>query len=473
MAKENIAKGDVMIGLECHVQLDTVSKLFCGCPTKAEEPNSACCEVCLGFPGSKPVLNKKALDYALKVALALNCEINTEFFFSRKTYFYPDMSKSFQITQYEVPVGKNGIVTLSSGKKIRIQRIHIEEDPAALIHESGLSSSQNTLVDYNRSGIPLIEVVTAPDLVNPQEARDFLDQLTTILNYLKVFDLQEGTLKVDSNISLAGGKRVEVKNITGKKGVEKALAFEAVRQKGILLKGGEVLMETRAFNEKTFTTMSMRAKETEADYGYIFEPDLPAFELDNDYLAAVKKELPELHDLKARRFSEEYGLDEYTSGVLASNPLLGQLFEEISKEVDAKLAAKFTSRELLAISNYNNIPLEKMDIAVKELVALLQLLESGKVSEKNAKQALIKYVLEKVSPTSYIEQEGLAKDLDEGKVNEAIEKVIAENEQAVADFKAGGEKALNFLVGKVMQETRGKADARALQKILAEKLRGD
>jgi aspartyl-tRNA(Asn)/glutamyl-tRNA(Gln) amidotransferase subunit B len=463
-------KSDVIIGLECHVQLDTESKLFCGCPTTANEPNSACCEVCLGFPGSKPVLNKKVLDYALKVSMALNCEINKEFFFSRKTYFYPDMSKNFQITQYEIPVGKNGYLTLSSGKKIKIERVHIEEDPAALVHESGMMMSKQTLVDYNRSGVPLVEIVTAPDMRSPQEARDFLDQLTTVLQYLGVFDEKDGTLKIDSNLSIKGSERVEVKNVTGKRGVEKAMAFEAVRQKGVIAKGETIPRETRAFNEQTLTTRALRSKETEADYGYIFEPDLPAFELGEKYLDSIKKSLPELHDAKAKRFVQQYSLDEYTAGVLSRNSALGSIFEEAVKSVDVGLAAKFLTRELLGILNYNNLSFEATEIKVEELVSLMQMLEKGDVSEKNAKQALIKYVLEKVSPSKFIEEQGLKKDLDETDLQKAIETVLDENRPAVADFKKGGEKALHFLVGKVMQLTKGKADARDIQKKLKEKI---
>tara|TARA_Y100000310_G_scaffold342623_1_gene446630 strand:+ start:8512 stop:9915 length:1404 start_codon:yes stop_codon:yes gene_type:complete len=459
-----------IIGLECHVQLDTDSKLFCGCGTKADEPNSSCCEVCLGFPGSKPVINKKAVDYALKVALALGCEINPSFFFSRKTYFYPDMSKNFQITQYGIPVGKNGMVTLSSGKKIRITRVHLEEDPAALVHESGMMMSKTTLVDYNRSGIPLVEIVTEPDMGSPQEARDFLDQLTTILQYLKIFDMQEGTLKVDSNISLEGHNRVEVKNITGKKGVEKALAFEAVRQKGLLIKGETIPRETRAFNEQTQTTRAMRSKETEADYGYIFEPDLTAFELDDTYLDSLKKDLPELHDAKAKRFIEQYELDEYSAKVLSGNSGLSEMFEASVKQVDVKLAANFLSRELLGVLNYNNLTLEQADLDVAELIGLMNLLEAKEVSEKNAKQALIKYVLEKVSPVKHIEIEGMKKDLSNDDLQQAIDNMLTENSKAIEDFKAGEEKALHFIVGQIMRVTKGKADARELQRMVKEKL---
>ncbi len=325
-----VGKEGVMIGLECHVQLNTDSKLFCGCPTKAGDPNTACCPICLGHPGSKPVLNAKALDYTMKVALAFNCEINQQFFFSRKTYFYPDMSKNFQITQYEIPVGLKGYIVLSSGKKIGITRVHLEEDPAALVHTSGMGSSNFSLVDYNRSGIPLVEIVTDPDFESPGEAREFLEQLTTILAYLKVFSPTTGTLKADCNVSVYGNNRVEVKNVTGKKAVEKALSFEIARQKNMLLNEKEIVMETRAFDETTFTTKASRSKETEADYGYIFEPDLTAFRISREEIEGMKKALPELHSAKSKRFVEEFGLDEYTSNVLANNFSLGNIFEEVA-----------------------------------------------------------------------------------------------------------------------------------------------
>jgi aspartyl-tRNA(Asn)/glutamyl-tRNA(Gln) amidotransferase subunit B len=466
-----MAGNEVVIGLECHIQLNTESKLFCGCRTSAEQPNSSCCEVCLGFPGSKPVLNRKAVDFALKVALALNCEINREFFFSRKTYFYPDMAKNFQITQYEIPIGKNGLLTLSTGKKVRIKRVHLEEDPAALVHEGGMALSQQTLVDYNRSGIPLVEVVTEPDLSTPQEAREFLDQITTILHYLRVFDLKSGTLKADSNISLIGGARVEVKNITGKKGVEKALAFEAARQRSLLAKGEAVKRETRAFNEKTQTTRALRGKETEEDYGYIMEADLTAIEFTQQQIDSIKASIPELHDAKAKRFAQQYSLDEYTAGVLAGNPVLSGLFEETAKQGNAVLAARFLSRELLGVLNYNGLSIEEVALDSKELAELLRLLEGGGVSEKNAKQALIKYVIEKVSPREFIEKHGLKKDLGAGEVEQAIERVLGQNPRAVSDYKAGGAKALHFLVGKVMELTKGKAEAREVQKLIEKKLK--
>jgi len=465
-------KDGVMIGLECHVQLNTKTKLFCGCKTQAEEPNSACCPVCLGHPGSKPVLNAKALDYALKVATALNCEINQEFFFSRKTYFYPDMSKNFQITQYEIPVGLKGYITLSTGKKIGITRVHLEEDPAALVHEAGMGTSNFSLVDYNRSGIPLVEIVTDPDMESPEEARDFLDQLTTILSYLKVYSPTTGTLKADCNASVYGNNRVEVKNVSGKKGVEKALSFEIARQKNLLLNEKEIVRETRAFDEKTMTTRATRTKETEDDYGYIFEADLTAFAFTQEDLDGLKKALPELHASKANRFVKEFSLDEYTAKVLANNFVLGNVFEQIAKEVNAQTAAKFLTRELMAVVNRSDLDLDSLELDPKEVSSLLQLFLNGKITEKVAKEALIAYLTKSIAPTKFIESQGLAKDLGQGEIEKAIEAVLIQNKQAVADLKAGKQKSLNYLVGRVMRMTRAKAEPRKIQEMILKKVKG-
>ncbi len=469
----DISAAKTMIGLECHVQLNTESKLFCGCKTRAEEPNSACCPICLGHPGSKPVLNEKALQYALKVALALNCTVNREFFFSRKTYFYPDMAKNFQITQYEIPIGLNGYVNLGSGKKIRIKRVHLEEDPAALVHEAGVGESNCCMVDYNRSGIPLVEVVTEPDLGSPQEARNFLDQLTTILSYLRVYSLSTGTLKADTNISVYGHARVEVKNVTGKKGVEKALGFEIARQRNLLLQEKEIARETRSFDEKTMTTKSLRTKETEEDYGYIFEPDLTAFQLSEEEIEKIRKALPELHEAKARRWQEQYTLDEYTANVLARNATLGDLFDDIAKgDIDARIAAKFLTRELMAVVNRSGLDLDALALEAGEISSLLRLFLGGKITEKVAKEAIITYMTKGTKPTAFVEKYSLAKDVGEGELERAVAQVLAKHKQAVADLKAGKQKSLHFLVGQVMRLTKAKAEPRTVQKIIERKIKG-
>jgi len=460
----------IMIGLEVHVQLDTKSKLFCRCTTFASEPNTATCPICLGHPGSKPVLNMKAVEHAAKIALALKSKINSEFFFSRKTYFYPDMAKNFQISQYEIPLAEGGIVELASGKKVKLRRIHIEEDPAALVHESGVGASQFSLVDYNRSGIPLVEIVSEPDMSSPEEARQFLDSLLTTLSYVEVFDQGKGVLKADANISIAGSERVEVKNISGFRAVEKALAYEAIRQERLLSEGKKVARETRGFDDATSSTYSMRTKETEDDYGFIFDSDLTKISVDEKWLDAVKASLPELASEKAGKFMKKYGLNEYDAKVLASSKELAELFEAVSSKVNAETAAKFLARELLGVLNYNNIPLKGNNVRASDITELLVLIEAGKVSEKNAKQATIAYCLEKTPPKQYLEKNGLLID-SSFDIEREVRKVLQDNKKAADDLRAGNQKSMNFLVGQVMKAVKGKADARKIQETIKKQLK--
>ena len=460
----------VIIGLETHVQLNTMSKLFCGCKTQAVEPNTATCPVCLGHPGAKPVLNKAAVGMALKIALALNCKINPEFFFSRKTYFYPDMAKNFQITQYEVPLGENGHVVLSSGKKILIQRIHLEEDPAALVHEEGMQSSSFSLVDYNRSGLPLVEIVTTPCIESAAQAREYLNALLGILGYLDVFVLGKNSLKADANISIGGGERVEVKNVTGFKAVEAALSFEEKRQKSLAGEGKKIVRETRGFDEANQSTFSLRSKETEEDYGYIFEPDIPKIVVSQEWLAELNKSLPELPEQKARRFQKQFNLPDFEAKVICSDRELSTIFEESAKKVEPVFAARFLARELLGTLNYNSLSLNELGLKAPEIIRLLELLSSGNVSEKNAKLALIKYATEKIVPSEFLGKNNLLIDVTGGDVEKIVEKILAKNPQALLDVKAGKEKAMNFLVGLAMRETKGKAQPREIQKIIKGKI---
>lgn len=456
-----------MIGLEIHVQLNTASKLFCSCPTQAEEPNSACCEICLGMPGSKPSLNENAVEMALKTALSFECKINREFYFSRKTYFYPDLAKDFQITQFEIPLGESGVLRLKAGKEVRIRRVHLEEDPAALVHESGISSSNYSLIDYNRSGIPLLEIVTEPDLESPEQAREFLDALLNTINYLGVFVQGKNVLKVDTNISIKGFERVEVKNVNGFKAVEDALKFEIERQRQLVSKGEKPARETRSFDEATGKTRSLRSKETEDDYGYIFEPDLPVVEVSEKKIQELKKALPELPGQKIKRLMKEKGLAEYDARVLSSSFSLGNLYDSVSKTVDARLAAKFLTRELLAILNHDAITLEDSGVDSEGMAKLLKMLQDNEITEKAAKEALIIAVAEKKSPENVVRERKLSKEsLDSKALENACGKAVSENPKAVEDFSKGSEKALNFLLGTAMRSLGGKADARELKKIL-------
>jgi aspartyl-tRNA(Asn)/glutamyl-tRNA(Gln) amidotransferase subunit B len=473
-----------IMGLEIHIQLNTESKLFCHCSTEASEPNSACCEICLGMPGSKPVLNEKALEMGLKIALALNCKINNEFFFSRKTYFYPDLAKDFQITQFEIPLGINGELKLKSGKKIRIRRVHLEEDPAALVHEQGMHESNYCLIDYNRSGIPLTEIVTEPDLESPEEAREFLDLLLNLLNYLNVFILGKNTLKVDTNISIKGFERVEVKNITGFKAVEAALKFETERQKKLIAEGKKPVRETRAFDEPSGKTRSLRTKETEEDYGYIFEPDLSRIEVSEVQIAELKGKIPELPEQRMKKLVSQIGLTEYDARVIVSDKELSELYFALWGKTDPKLVSKFLTRELLAVLNHENITIkelnehgEKTGLEAK-LGEILRKLQKGSITQNMAKENLIKYIKVKKTMSPLLFEKEVVCELgqeekisDAGEIEKICEKVILQNQKAVEDFRKGEEKAFNFLVGQVARAAKGKADAVLVRKILEKKIK--
>lgn len=457
-----------VIGLEVHVQLGTNSKLFCGCSTKEAEPNHHTCPTCLGYPGSKPVLNEKAVELGTRIAKALNFTINSPFYFSRKTYFYPDLAKNYQITQYEVPLGEKGLLKLSNGQEITLTRIHLEEDPAALIHDKeGFS-----LIDYNRSGIPLVEIVTDPVISSQADAHAFLDELSSILDYLDIFLEGEASMKCDANISIAGHSRVEVKNITSFKGVERALLFEENRMRNLIKTGKEIVRETRGFDEETGTTRSLRSKEEEADYGYITDPDIPTVRLSEQYIQKIKENLPELPQDKQKRLVSSFQITTEQANVLVSEKKLALLFEEIlTQKIEPKITALFLTRELKAILNYDSLNLKIVpQVNTTSLVSLLKLLQEQKITEKIAKEATIQLVKNKKDPVEWIKEQGLIKDLSDDQTKEMVEKVLSQNQKAVTDFKNGEQKSFNFLLGLVMRETKGKADPRRAQQMLEELL---
>ena len=359
---------DVVIGLEIHVELATDTKLFCGCATHgSDEPNSRCCEVCLGHPGSKPVLNKEAVEYALRLCLALDCKISPELIFSRKSYFYPDMAKNYQISQYEIPLGTGGSLNLDSGKKIGITRVHMEEDPAALIHPSGMGGSSYVLIDYNRSGDPLCEVVTEPDMESPDEARNFMKQLITVLGYLDIFDINRCIIKADANISVkeTGYERVEIKNITGFKEIERALNYEVERQKNNVK---EVVQETRAWDSDKGMTISMRKKEVEEEYGYIIDPDLVVTNISKDMINSVKEDMPELAQDKVKKYIKEHKINEMDAKVIAAERKLAELFEKVALQVDPILAAKWLRRDVVRVMNISKKNFEELEIDDKHII---------------------------------------------------------------------------------------------------------
>ena len=447
-SQSKLVNEKIMIGLEIHAYLDTKSKLFCSCSTDDTmvEPNSLCCPVCLGHPGSKPVLNEKAVELATKIGLALNCTINKDFFFSRKTYFYPDMCSNYQITQYEIPIAEKGFVDLSEGKRIRIKRAHIEWDPAALIHPEGMGKSNYVLIDQNRSGFPLIEIVTEPDLESPAQAREFLGVLENILSYLSVLK-PNTTMKADCNISINYGNRVEIKNVSGFSAAEKALSYELLRQRKEVSLGNIIEQQTRAFDADLGVTKELRKKETEDDYGYIFDPDLVKVNLPEEYVNEIKENLPELPNQKTKRYISEYGLPEFDSKILCSNFVLTKIFDEIvntNKSIDKKISARILTREVMSVINHDSLDLNEVNIDPKEIVSLVELIVSGMVSDKNVKQSIINYISgDKSSPVDYLNKNNLliSKNIDLGLV---VETILKNNQKAVDDYKSGNEKSLNF-----------------------------
>ena len=462
----------IRIGLETHVQLNTRTKLFCGCPLKGldeAEPNTRVCETCLGLPGSKPRTNSAAVDAGIKIALALSCKMPKEIFFSRKSYFYPDMSKNFQITQYEAPIAKEGMIEVG-GKQIRIRRLNLEEDPAKLVHVGGsITDAKYVLVDYNRSGTPLCEIVTEPDFDTPREARLFLQQLMMILEYLKVFASGEYSLKTDANISIqtdsVKGERVEVKNITGFREIEKALNFEIVRQRNVAKRGQKIEQETRAWDAVAKVTRSLRTKEGEDDYGYIPENDLTRIELKAEKIKSIEKSLPEMPQQKRERY-QKLGLSKELAYSIAQDLELAQFFESLAKKFDPKFAGTWMLI-LQKTLNYNDLLLKEAKLSESVFSKLLKAVESGKLSERAGELALREII---VAPEKLDEMIKKYEKAGAGEIEKAVESVINKNAKAVSDYKSGDKKAIEFLVGQVMRETKGKADAKEIREIVEEKI---
>lgn len=461
--------GNIVIGLEIHVELNTKTKLFCGCATKGnEDPNTRTCPTCLGHPGSKPVLNQEALEFALKLCIALDADVSPEIVFSRKSYFYPDMSKNFQITQYEVPLAKEGKLKLKAGKTIGITKLHLEEDPASLVHIGSMQQSPFVLVDYNRSGNPLVEVVTKPELESPEEARGFMNQLISVLSYLRIFDANHGIIKADANVSIreSGYVRAEVKNITGFKDIERALKYEVERQKKEIEEGRKLKQETRAWDSEKGATFLLRTKETEEDYGYIIEPDLTKIEISSESVERIKEAMPELAHEKAKRFVSQYKLKKEDAEVLAQEFMLAELYEQVAKEIDPMLAAKWLRRELPRVLNYIKKDLEEVEIDETHIIDLLDLLEKKVITEQIAQRLLEKLVESPFDVKKYVKEQGMEAVSDKDELKKFCVEAIAENPKAVEDYKKGNEKALNFIVGSVMKKTKGKATPVEVNEIL-------
>ncbi len=465
-------RSDVIIGLEAHVQLTTQSKLFCGCSTRYQdsEPNTHTCPICLGLPGSLPVVNEMAIVYAERVAKALSCSVQQTQFY-RKNYYYPDLPKGFQISQYDFPLGTNGYMMVDSEgqeRRIRIRRVHLEEDPGKLTYRGTIEKAQYSLIDYNRSGVPLLEVVTEPDLRAPKEARRFLNKLRNILEYLDVFDGNlEGSLRVDANISIAGGQRAEVKNISSYKGVEKALLFEITRQRNLLRRGIHITQETRHFDEARGITISLRSKEQEHDYRYFPEPDLPRVDPEpvaEQFPQQVQVELP---DAKRHRFIEQYRISDYLAKVLTASKPLADYFETVAARVDPSAAASWVVDVLQGELNYRGLTLDAF--SPNFLIDVITNVNQGTITE-NAAVEVIRTVLDTgATPCEIIDAQAL-QAVPVEQITAAVKQAVEENPQAVDDYHSGKKGALNFLVGQVMKKTRGRADPTLTNRLIREQL---
>ncbi|MFB6071896.1 MAG: Asp-tRNA(Asn)/Glu-tRNA(Gln) amidotransferase subunit GatB [Halobacterium sp.] len=480
-----------VIGLEVHVQLETDTKIFCGCSTDTAdaEPNTHTCPVCLGLPGALPVLNEGAVEAAVKLGKAIDADIPERTRFHRKNYFYPDLPKGFQVTQYDAPICQDGeleVTVEGERRTVGIERAHLEEDPGSLQHVGGsIDTADYTLVDYNRAGTPLMEIVTRPDFRSADEARAFLAKLTEVLEYLGVFDAErDGSLRVDANISmvdaaeldgdggpsedvLAAANRTEVKNISSHRGAEKALAYEITRQRNQIQRGREVEQETRHWDESRGITVSMRSKEEEKDYRYFREADIPPLEV-SDWKAEIP--IPELPAARRERFRDEYGVGAETASKLTSRKSVADLFEEMADEYDPDLAATWVADNILGELNYRGLDVDDVADRFGEFERLIELVAEDEITAKNAEEVVLREMLDEGrEPDEVVEREDLGKTTG-GEVEAAVEAAIEENPDAVEDYHAGEEGALNFLVGQVMQKTGGSADPGQVNELLREEL---
>jgi aspartyl-tRNA(Asn)/glutamyl-tRNA(Gln) amidotransferase subunit B len=459
---------DIVIGLEIHVELNTKSKLFCSCATQGnEDPNTRVCQICLGHPGSKPVVNKRAIEYAIKLAMALNCKVAKEVIFSRKSYFYPDMSKNYQVTQYEEPIGIDGSIKILNNN-IGITRLHLEEDPASLVHPAGITKSKYVLIDYNRSGNPLVEVVTKPELTSAEEAREFMKSLVTMLQYLGIFNPDKNIIKADANISIKelDYVRSEVKNITGFKEIQRALEYEIQRQKQLVQENKTMVQQTRAWDSVKGVTTMLRTKETEDDYGYIIDPDLVPIDMDKKLLDKLKTDIPELPNEKYDRYVKKLKVSSDDAYVITNELSLTKIFEESINKIKPDLAAKWIRRELTRVLNYNKINVSNMKINFKQFIIMLELLQDKKITDKVAQKIIEQLVVNDIDVKDFVKKQGLEAVSDIGELEKFCKEAIAENKKAVKDYRSGKEMAINAIIGGVMRKTKGKADPKDVKEMI-------
>ena len=477
-------KYEAVIGLEVHTELQTKTKIFCSCRTSfGADPNTNVCPVCLGLPGVLPVLNKKVLEYAVRAGLALNCEISRFSKFDRKNYYYPDLPKNFQTSQFDLPICEHGYLDVEvegEKRRIRITRAHMEEDAGKLVHHgTSITDSDYSLVDYNRTGTPLLEIVSEPDMRSAKEAVAYMEKMRAILQYVGISDcrMEEGSLRCDANVSVRPvgqkelGTKTEIKNINSFKGVERAIEYEAMRQAELLEDGGKVVQETRTWDEKEGVTKSMRTKEEANDYRYFPEPDLVPFTVSDEYIENIRKSLPELPDARKERYMKEFGLSSEDAVFMTNDKATADYFEAaVDAGADPKACVNWLMGEFASQLSTDGIEIAKAPVSAENLAALLKLISKGTISGKIAKKVFATMWKEGGNPQEIVKAQGLVQISDTAELSKLVDEVVGKNPKAVEDFKAGKKKAVGALVGQIMKATKGKANPRVINELLNKKL---
>lgn len=477
-------KYEAVIGLEVHTELQTKTKIFCSCRTSfGADPNTNVCPVCLGLPGVLPVLNKKVLEYAVRAGLALNCEISRFSKFDRKNYYYPDLPKNFQTSQFDLPICEHGYLDVEvegEKRRIRITRAHMEEDAGKLVHHgTSITDSDYSLVDYNRTGTPLLEIVSEPDMRSAKEAVAYMEKMRAILQYVGISDcrMEEGSLRCDANVSVRPvgqkelGTKTEIKNINSFKGVERAIEYEAMRQAELLEDGGKVVQETRTWDEKEGVTKSMRTKEEANDYRYFPEPDLVPFTVSDEYIENIRKSLPELPDARKERYMKEFGLSSEDAVFMTNDKDTADYFEAaVAAGADPKAAVNWLMGEFASQLSTDGIEIAKAPVSAENLAALLKLISKGTISGKIAKKVFATMWKKGGNPEEIVKAQGLVQISDTAELSKLVDEVVGKNPKAVEDFKAGKKKAVGALVGQIMKATKGKANPRVINELLNKKL---
>ena len=477
-------KYEAVIGLEIHCELKTKTKIFCGCATGfGAEQNTHVCPVCLGLPGVLPTVNKRVVEFGIKAGLATNCTINKYSKFDRKNYYYPDLPKNWQTSQYDLPIAEHGWVDIDvdgEKKRIRLTRIHMEEDAGKLVHSgTTIKDSATSNVDYNRTGVPLLEIVSEPDLRSAEEARAYMEKIKAIMEYIDVSNcrMEEGNLRADINVSLRPvgtkelGTRTEMNNINSFKNLEDAINYEIERQEEVLEDGGHVVQETRTFDPARGITLSMRSKENAHDYRYMPEPDLPPIVTSEETIEKYRSELPELPDARCARLEKEYGLSDYDAGIITSSRAMAEYFDAVvATGADPKLAANWIMGDLAKNLNEDGIDITKSPVSAERLGKMIGLIMKDTISGKIAKKVFKEMWTNEDEPEKIVKDKGLVQITDTGAIEAAVDAAIAANPKAVEEYKGGKKKAIGALVGQVMKATRGKANPQMVNKMLAEKL---